>query len=150
MTITQFSARQARHAVRTISSLVLLAALAVAGCGSSPKLDPQAEAMRYEFREQMILATRAFSDDNLEETKLHVARAKGRAFNFEQQRKVESFEHLVAGAEALRNGDADTARSEWSRIQDPALNREVRAKARDIGIDVPAVDATVAEKESQR
>ena len=44
----------------------------------------------------------------------------------------------------LMAGDADTARTQWARIDDPNLSREVRAKARGVGMTVPAAPATTA------
>lgn len=127
-----------------VHALILLAVvsagtLAPAGCSSSPAVDPQTEARRWEFREQLILATRAINNADLEQARIHTSNAQARAATFEQNRKVEGLMRLIAGAEALRDGDADRARDEWARIEDPDLSREVRVKARNIGIDIPVV-----------
>jgi len=128
------------------AAAILATAALSSGC-SSPSVDPQTEALRWEFREQLVLATQAINSTDLEQARAHVEKARVRAFNLEQQRKVDSLERLIAGAEALREGDAERARAEWARIEDPALNREVRRKANQIGIEVPATPTEIAGKE---
>jgi len=122
---------------------------AVGGCAASSTVDARTEALRWEYREQLLLATRAINEADLEQAKVHVERARSRAHNFEQERKVDGLEHLIAGAEALREGEAARVRAEWSQIEDPALSREVRIRARAIGIEVPASPQPIAGKESQ-
>jgi hypothetical protein len=107
------------------------------GCQARPSVDVSAETLRWEYQEQMILATRAIQADRLEQAKVHLAAARAKAFTFHQERKVESLERLIAGAEALRSGNGEAAREHWARIADPTLNSEVRSKAKLIGIDVP-------------
>jgi hypothetical protein len=54
--------------------------------------------------------------------------------------KVDSLATLIAGAEALMDGDVDSAQTRWASIQDTTLSAEVRDKAQDIGMDVPPID----------
>jgi len=147
-----FNHRGVRGVVRlaTLSVIGVFLGAGVSACSGSGSVDPTAEARRWEFREQLILATRAINQADLDQAKLHVQKARSRAFNFEQQRQVEGLTHLIAGAEALRQGDGARARSEWSQIEDPALLREVRGKARAIGIEVtPDAVANRAEQEKE-
>ncbi len=133
--------------VAALAAAAMLASAGVSvGC-SSTSVDPQAEAARWEYQEQLLLATQAVNSTDLEQARVHVEKARARAFNFEQQRKVDSLERLIAGAEALREGDAARARAEWAQIEDPALNREVRRKANQIGIEVPTSPPEIAGKE---
>jgi hypothetical protein len=128
---------------------LLPALLLLGACQSASKqeADADAEALRWQFREQVLLATQAINNGDLNQAKKHVRSAKGKAFSRSQQRKIQSLESLIAGAEALREGDGSMAAAEWSQIQDPSLQAEVRKKARRIGVDVP--ENPVNEKEEQ-
>ncbi len=113
---------------------VLLVTLALLpGCQSAAK----ATARSQHFREQLTLAAQAINAGNLATAKGHVSAARSSATGAAEMRKLESLEKLITGAEALMEGDAARARAEWSRIEDPVLNDEVRSKARWIGVTVP-------------
>lgn len=77
----------------------------------------------------------------------HLAEARKNAETYEDKRIVKSIDDLVAGAKAMMTGDVDTAKQQWSDIDDPGFNREVRVKADALmGVKVPLVAAA---KESE-
>ncbi|MEE8519287.1 MAG: hypothetical protein V3S98_09205, partial [Dehalococcoidia bacterium] len=85
------------------------------------------------------LSTEAINAGDLERARAYLREAQTVAANPSQARKVQSLEHLILGAEALRDGDPMLTRVEWSKIDEPSLSREVRHKARLFGIHVPIV-----------
>lgn len=100
--------------------------------------DANARAARYRaFDQQMVVTTQAINAGELDQAREHLDQAGREASSPGQQQMVRSLQRLVDGAEALRNGDPDRARDEWARIDEPRLRREVRHKARLIGMDVP-------------
>jgi len=107
------------------------------GCASPPIADTAAVASRSQFREPLTASTRAIAFGDLAQARQHLGQARAAATGHGQQVKVQSIEHLIAGTEALMVGDADGARTAWAQIEEPHLSREVRHKARLIGIDVP-------------
>lgn len=138
----------AQRVCRGGMAVVLPAVLMLGACQSASKTsEADAEALRWQYREQVLLATQAINEGNLKQAKEHVRSARGKAFSRTQQRKLQSLESLIAGAEALRSGDGSMAAAEWSQIRDPSLLAEVREKARRIGVDVP--ESPVDEKEEQ-
>lgn len=119
--------------------LLAVVALFMAGCHAAPSAESKAAGgSDYRtFQEQLLLSTRAINAGDLELARVHLDEAGAAADNAKQLRKVDSLEQLITGAEALLGGEPDRARDEWSRIEEPHLSREVRHKARLIGMDVP-------------
>lgn len=115
----------------------LLAAVAVmSGCHGCAAVDPAGAAV---FRQQLSLAAASINAGDLEIARAQLRDARAVAGAPAEVRKVDSLEQLIDGADALRAGDLDGARAAWSRIQEPQLGREVRHKARLIGVEVPRV-----------
>ncbi len=112
----------------------LLAAVTVlSGCHGGAAVDPGA------FRQQLSMAAASINVGDLESARAQLRDARAAAAAPAEVRKVDSLEQLIDGADALRAGDLDGARAAWSRIQEPQLGREVRHKARLIGVEVPLV-----------
>jgi hypothetical protein len=107
------------------------------GCATTPNADTAAIASHNSFQEPLTASTQAIVTGDLEQARHYLGQARAVAVDHDQQVKVESVEHLIAGTEALMVGDPDRARTAWAQIQEPHLSREVRHKARLIGIDVP-------------
>ena len=107
------------------------------GCASPPIADTAAVASRTQFQEPLTASTQAIAAGDLEQARNYLGKARAAATDHDQQVKVDSIEYLIAGTEALMAGDADLARTAWAQIEEPHLSREVRHKARLIGIDVP-------------
>lgn len=105
------------------------------GCASPPIADTAVVASR--FQEPLTASTRAIAAGDLERARHYLGQARAAATDHDQQVKVDSIEHLIAGTEALMVGDANGARTAWAQIEEPHLGTEVRHKARLIGIDVP-------------
>ncbi len=121
-------------------SLPLLAAVVIlAGCHYAPPVDQNARNNTYyrTFQEQMISCTQANNAGDLGQARVHLDQARAVALSSKQQRKVESLDYLIDGTEALMSGEVDVARRAWAKIDEPHLSREVRHKARLIGMDVP-------------
>ncbi len=127
-----------RGSGRLLPSLVAVAILSwLWGCASPPIADTAAVASRSQFQEPLTASTRAIAAGDLEQARHYLGQARAAATDHDQRVKVDSIEHLIAGTEALMAGDADRARTAWAQIEEPHLSREVRHKARLIGIDVP-------------
>ncbi len=124
-----------------LPSLVVVTILSglwgLAGCASPPTADTAAIDSRNRFQEPLTASTRAIAAGDLEQARQYLGQARAVAVDHQQQVKVDSIEHLIAGTEALMVGDPDRARTAWAQIEEPHLSREVRHKARLIGIDVP-------------
>ncbi len=108
------------------------------GCAATPSAEQSAADYR-QFSEQLNLSTLAINAGDLEQARVSLKAAASSATRPAQKQKVQSLDHLIAGAEALRSGDPEGARNEWSRIEEANLAREVRHQARLIGLDVPMV-----------
>ena len=119
-------------------SALLVAALLVS-CASTHRYGAQETSQDLLFREHLTLSTEAINAGDLEGARAYLREAQTVAANPSQARKVQSLEHLILGAEALRDGDPMLTRVEWSKIDEPSLSREVRHKARLFGIHVPIV-----------
>ncbi len=132
-----------RSIIRGLGRLNLPSLIAVTilawlwGCASPPTADTAAVASRNRFQEPLAASTRAIAAGDLEQARQYLGQASAVAADHHQQVKVDSIEHLIAGTEALMVGDPDQARTAWAQIEEPHLSREVRHKARLIGIDVP-------------
>ncbi len=125
----QRSRFQGRHGQRLALSAAVIT-IVLTGC-QSPKADPAASS------QLLTASTQALGAGDLELARQYLDQARAVAATPEQQVKVDSLDRLIDGTEALRAGDPDGARSAWSQIQEPHLSREVRHKARLIGLDVP-------------
>ncbi len=127
--------------------LLLATTMVLGGCSlwpqgwhrEQPQVAVVAMPLHSQYRDHLTYATEALNEGDLEKAKSHLDRAGAFATNPKQNRKVRSLKRLVAGTEALMAGEPDTARAEWAQIEDPHLNREVRHKARLIGMDIPIV-----------
>ena len=115
----------------------LAAITMLTGCATTPNADTAAIASHNRFQEPLTASTQAIAAGDLEQARQYLGQARAVAADHDQQVKVESVEYLIAGTEALMVGDPDRARTAWAQIQEPHLSREVRHKARLIGIDVP-------------
>jgi len=105
-------------------------AIILTGCQSS-KADPTASS------QILTASTQALGAGDLELARQYLDQARAATVTPAQQVKIDSLDWLIDGTEALRAGDPDGARTAWSQIQEPNLSREVRHKARLIGLDVP-------------
>jgi hypothetical protein len=119
-------------------AILLGAAILLTGCatampdqGGLGAIDNQA------FIDHLMLTTEAINAGELDTAKARLGRARAATATTHDVQKVDGLEHLIAGAEALRAGNPDGARSEWAQIEEPRLRREVRHKARLIGLEVP-------------
>ena len=116
---------------------LLAVALLLVGCATGTRI--QTEPVGFgQFDEQLVLTTHAIKAGDLEQARAYLKEARGFASTPKQHTKVAGLDHLINGAEALMAGDPARARTEWARIDEPHLNREVRHKARLIGMDLPA------------
>jgi hypothetical protein len=110
------------------------------GCAAGPAADSAPAVVDHQaFRDQLARTAQAVNAGDLEEAKSQLRQARSSTTTTRQAQKVEGLEQLIAGAEALRAGDPEGARSAWARIEEPHLRREVRHKARLIGLEVPVV-----------
>jgi hypothetical protein len=105
-------------------------AISLTGC-QSHKAEPAASS------QLLTASTQALGAGDLELARQYLDQARAVTVTPAQQVKVDSLDRLIDGTEALRAGDPDGARMAWSQIQEPHLSREVRHKARLIGLDVP-------------
>ena len=101
----------------------LVAALLV-GCASTPRYGAQETSQDLLFREHLTLSTEAINAGDLEGAWAYLREAQTVAANPSQARKVQSLEHLILGAEALRDGDPMLTRVEWSKIDEPSLSAD--------------------------
>lgn len=116
--------------IATVSLVVLGGQV---GCQATPKpAHPDVKASA-----AIEASTASIGRGDLDAAKAELAEAKGHASGFHQRRQVRSLADLIAGAEALMAGEVERARAAWSRIEDPRLQREVRIKAKAMGIHVP-------------
>lgn len=127
-----------------LTASLLLAAFVVAttGCGGIPiriveDEKKQAMAAPGAFDDAIYNASMAVNEGELEQARQHVGDAESLAVTEAHHRKVRSMYNLIDGADALMQGNGAAAGRFWSRIEDPALRAEVRAKARAHQINVP-------------
>ena len=127
---------------------MLVVAVMVVGCQTSPDIGAAEHTTNhYQACSEMVtLSTQSIRAGDLAQAREYLQGAAASATTARQQQQVRSLTRLVDGAEALRDGDPDLARAEWARIEEPRLRREVRHKARLIGMDVP----TASEGETLR
>lgn len=117
---------------------LLVAAIVASGCQSTQEVDAAAAMRARQFDVALVATTEAISDGDLDQARTHLDEARDRAVTTQQKTKVSSLEHLIAGAESMMDGDPQAAAVQWSRIDDPALHREVQTKARQVGMSVPS------------
>ena len=89
------------------------------------------------FREKLTLTAQSINAGDLDTARLQLTRTRATVATPRQLQKVDDLELLIVGAEALREGKPDGARTAWGQIEEPHLRREVRHKARLIGLEVP-------------
>ena len=119
-------------------ALVLAAAILLTGCATAvPDEAGLGEIDNQAFIDHLTLTTEAINAGDLNKAKARLGRARAATVTAHDVQKVDGLEYLIAGAEALRSGNPDRARNEWARIEEPRLRREVRHKARLIGLEVP-------------
>ncbi len=118
---------------------MLVLAVVVVGCQSRPDIGvAERTTNRYQACSELVtLSTHSIKAGDLAQAREYLQGAAASATTARQQQQVRSLTRLVDGAEAFRDGDPDRARAEWARIEEPRLRREVRHKARLIGMDVP-------------
>jgi len=132
-----------------------LAALALAllvlgqgGCASTP--EPGAERKPSpEAAGGIEAATESVQAGDLARARGQLEEARASASGFHQKRQVRSLAKLISGAEALMAGKVKLARAEWSRIEDPYLQRQVRKQAEAIGVAVPLKPMAACKQEIQ-
>lgn len=118
-------------------AVFLGAAILLTGCATTPQQAGPGEAENQAFIDHLTLTTQAINAGDLDKAKARLGRARAATVTSRDVQKVDGLEHLIVGAEALRSGDPDAARSAWAKIEEPHLRREVRYKARLIGLEVP-------------
>ena len=128
--------------------VVLTGIVVLGGCASNRGLGIDA-VEQAKCRSEIASCAMAIQAGDLAQARTHLEAAKLGATNFTLGRQVRSLERLIAGAEALEAGDIESARQQWSQIQDPRLAREVRIKAQRIGVDVPLTAVALAEENQQ-
>lgn len=88
------------------------------------------------FNQNMIACTDAINRGDLQQAEVHLSAARPLAHTSHEQMQLRSLTALIAGAEALREGNGQLASVHFSQIEDPYLRREVRTKARMVDLDV--------------
>ena len=119
--------------------------MGLAGCSTAPKADDDAVTTYRQYRDGLVLSTQAINAGDLDQARVHLEGARAAITNAKQERKVDAMDRLIAGTEALRDGNPALAKAEWSRIEERRLRREVTYRAHMIGIDVP--EEPIAEEE---
>lgn len=89
------------------------------------------------FRQNILACTQAINRGDLVQAEIYLSSARPLAKTESEQVKLRSLETLIAGAEALMEGDGRLAEAHWSRIEDPILRHEIRSGARQIDLNVP-------------
>ncbi|MEQ9461420.1 MAG: hypothetical protein RIG82_10770 [Phycisphaeraceae bacterium] len=109
--------------------LTLLCLPLLAGCsfGRKDRLD-----------QHLRSATTAIQSSNLEGAKAEVAAAADETRRERERAKVASLAYLIAGSEAMMQGDGRMAGAYWSNIPDPKLRQQVAQKAERLTVQVPA------------
>ena len=119
-------------------TLLLAAVVVLTGCAVGPPADTESVTADYgAFRDQLALTTQAINAGALEEARMQLSRTRATVRTPRQVQKVDDLHLLIVGAEALRVGNPVGARTAWAQIEEPHLRREVRHKARLIGLEVP-------------
>jgi len=117
---------------------VLLAVFMLSGCQKN----------RAVFNESVKLSVDSVQAGDMEMADTHLEKARANAKTHEDKRIVQSMDVLVTGAKAMMEGDVAVAKQQWSDIEDPRFNREVRVKADALmGVKVPLI---VSAKETEK
>jgi hypothetical protein len=124
--------RRRRAAGILLAAATCAVPLALAGCRYTERaVNTQL------FRESVIRCTESIRAGDLARAEVQLASARQLADSPAQHQKLRSLATLIEGAEAMLHGDSRAAAASWSRIEDPHLRAEVRAKARAVDLDVP-------------
>ena len=99
-----------------VGTLALVMLLGLGGCQSASRLDAMEAANRTAFNQKLAASTQAIQAGDLQQAKVHLEAARSKAAGYEQNRKVQSLAQLIGGAEALIDGNAATASTQWSQI----------------------------------
>ena len=119
-------------------TLLLATVALLTGCAAGPAASPEPVVVDHQaFRNQLVRTTQAVNAGDLETAKAQLRRARAATTTTRQAQKVDDLHLLIVGAEALRVGNPVGARTAWAQIEEPHLRREVRHKARLIGLEVP-------------
>jgi hypothetical protein len=119
-------------------AVFLGAVILLAGCATTtPKQAGPGEVDNQAFIDHLTLTAQAINAGDLDKAKARLGRARAATVTPQDVQKVDGLEYLIVGAEALRSGDPESARTAWGKIEEPHLRREVRYKARLIGLEVP-------------
>ncbi|MEO1236597.1 MAG: hypothetical protein AAFX76_07395 [Planctomycetota bacterium] len=110
-----------------------MALTVAAGCQSAPKVDQRL----LDYRSAMGSATESIQASEFDGARGHIDTALRLAQDEVERQKAQSLGHLVDGTEAYAQGDVLGAKSKWEQISDPVLYREVRRKARVLGVSLP-------------
>jgi hypothetical protein len=123
-------------------AVLLAVAILLTGCATAiPDEGGLNEIHNEAFIDHLTLTTEAINAGDLDQAKARLGRARAATATARDVQKVDGLEHLIAGAEALRSGNPEGAKSAWAQIEEPRLRREVRHKARLIGLEVPVLSA---------
>jgi len=121
-------------------AILLAATILLTGCAAAMPDEGGLGGVDNEaFIDHLTLTTEAINAGDLDKAKARLGRARAATATAHDVQKVDGLEQLIAGAEALRSGDPEGARSAWAKIEEPRLRREVRHKARLIGLEVPVL-----------
>ncbi|QDU70937.1 hypothetical protein [Mucisphaera calidilacus] len=108
------------------------------GCQSAPS---RAERVA----SHLEAATVAIQTADLELAKLEIAAAASESKQDRERERVSSLAYLVAGSEAVMEGDARLAGAYWSNISDPGLRAQVAQSADRLRVTVPDTPVAVPE-----
>ncbi|MEM6259657.1 MAG: hypothetical protein AAGI37_15365 [Planctomycetota bacterium] len=136
-------------ALLLIGLLLLLLFGGLTGCGAARPI-PESAPVAVDATAEIEGSARLIAEGDLEAARGRLGEVADLPLSYHQARQVRSLFLLIDGAEALMNGDVAAARSAWSRIEDPRLQREVRLRAADAGIDVPLIPSVDAPTSSSR
>jgi hypothetical protein len=112
---------------------VLLAVFMLTGCQ---------EQNNTSFNQSIRQSIDSVQAGDLEMAAKHLDEARPNAKTHDNKRVVASVDSLIEGAESMMAGDVAQAKANWSNIEDPHFNREVRVKADMVmGVKVPLIAA---------
>ncbi len=126
---------------KTGTRLRAAAASVALGCvvwlGTGCQFVSEMKVSKQLFRQNILACTQAINRGDLTQAEIYLNSARPLAKSDSEQVKLRSLETLIAGAEALMEGDGRLAEAHWSRIEDPVLRHEIRRGARGIDLNVP-------------
>jgi hypothetical protein len=127
-----------------LTKLALLALFTFAsiGCGGIPirivEPDSDAQSTSLSADDAIAGATAAIKAGDLEEASELITAAEGASPNEHQQMQIRSLASLLAGGNAMMNGDAEAASAHWHSIEDTNLRNQVLNQARARQFSIPA------------